>query len=327
MGTWHRADKMPSPSWYKVSALACASEFLGLIWFSFFGGIVQGAAAAVCNGISLAVIIYCVVAQSGGHLNPGTLPYTLRFGTFTDIDMCPAVVTWSMMLSGHMAVIQGLAYIVCQFVGGIVGAALTRGLKPDTLQSTGCFGPVGISHAKLFGMEFMATTLLIVTVYGVAVSQKGSGNVGPTIIGLSLLATALAIGPYTGAALNPARVLGPSVVYGCKWKTFWVYLLAHLAAATVAAVWGLVTNPHGPFFVTEYKSVSHVLSHTSFTRAVPWSTAADPLNKVDALTSKDASLAPYARGIQVRKKALEELEGLIEKPDTIPTRAVHYTSH
>ena len=267
----------------------------------------QGAAAAVCNGISLAVIIYCIVAQSGGHLNN--------------------TVTWSMMLSGHMAFVQGLAYIVCQFVGAIVGAALTRALKPDTLLNPGCFGPVGISHAKLFGMEFMATTLLIVTVYGVAIAQKGSGNVGPLAIGLSLLATALAIGPYTGAALNTARVLGPSVVYGCQWKTFWVYLLAHLAASTVAAVWGLLTCPHGPFFITEYNHLGHLLSHTQFTRAVPWSTAADPLNKVDALTSKDASLAPYARGIQVRKKALEELEGLIEKPDSIPTRAVHYTSH
>ncbi len=62
---------MPSPSWYKVSALACASEFFGMIWFAFFGGIVQGAFAAIANGICLAVIIYCIVAQSGGHLNPG----------------------------------------------------------------------------------------------------------------------------------------------------------------------------------------------------------------------------------------------------------------
>ena len=299
----------------------------------------QGAAAAVCNGITLAVIIYCIVAQSGGHLNPGnshdatsSSAFSIRFSRFlprvTDNVFCvTAAVTWPMMLSGHMAIVQGVAYLVCQFVGAIVGAALTRALKPDTLLNPGCFGPVGISHAKLFGMEFMATTLLIVTVFGVAVAQKGSGNVGPLAIGLSLLATALAIGPFTGAALNPARVLGPSVVYGCNWRTFWVYLLAHLAAATVAAVWGLLTCPHGPFFITEYNHLGHLLSHTQFTRAVPWSTAADPLNKVDALTSKDASLAPYARGIQVRKKALDELEGLIEKPDSIPTRAVHYTSH
>ncbi len=232
-----------------------------------------------------------------------------------------------MILSGHIAFIQGLAYMACQFAGAVIGAGITRGLKPGTLLNPGFFGPVGISHAKLFGMEFMACTLLIVTVYGVAVSQKGSGNVGPLIIGFSLLATAEAIGNYTGAALNPARVFGPAAVYGCNWGTFWVYLLAHLAASTVAAAWGLTTCPHGPFFIGGHPDIAKLLSHSRFTRAVPWSTAADPLGKLDALNSRDPSLPPYAKGVQLRKRALQELEGLIEKPDVIDPMAVHYTAH
>lgn len=298
---------MAAPAWYKVSSLACASELFAMIWFSFFGGIVQGAAAPLVNGLTLAVCIYAVVAQSGAHINPA--------------------VTWSMMLSGHMAFVQGLAYIGCQFVGAIIGAGITRGLKPIALQSPGCFGPAGISHAQLFGLEFMATTLLIVVIYGVAVAQKGSGNVGPIAIGLTLLATAEAIGGLTSAALNTARVLGPSVVYGCNWGTFWIYLLAHLAASTVAAVWALTTNPRGPFFIGDHSDIAKLLSHSRFTRAVPWSTAVDPLGKVDALNSKDPSLPPYAKGIQLRKRALQELEGLIEKPDTVSRDAVHYTAH
>ncbi len=232
-----------------------------------------------------------------------------------------------MMLSGHVAFLQGLAYIICQFVGAIIGAGITRGLKPNSVSDPGCFGPAGVSHAQLFGMEFMATTLLIVVIYGVAVSQKGSGNVGPLAIGLTLLATAEAIGGYTGAALNTARVFGPAVVYGCQWGSFWVYLLAHLAASTVAAVWALTTNPRGPFFVGDHSDIANLLSHSRFTRAVPWSTAADPLGKLDALNSKDPSLPPYARGVQLRKQALQELEGLIEKPDVIDRMAVHYTAH
>lgn len=233
-----------------------------------------------------------------------------------------------MMLSGHMAFIQGLAYIICQFVGAIIGAGITRGLKPSSLADPGCFGPVGISHAQLFGMEFMGTVLLIATIYGVAVSQKGSGNVGPIGIGLALLATAEAIGGYTGAALNTARVFGPAVVYGCNWGTFWIYLLAHLAASTVAAVWGLTTNQPGPFFPEKVSHLRRLLSHTRFTKAVPWSTAVDPLNKVDALVSKDPSLPPYAKGVQLRKRVLQELGGLIEKPEAIDgPRQVHYSAH
>ena len=153
-----------------------------------------------------------------------------------------------------------------------------------------------------------------------------SGNVGPLAIGLALVATAEAIGGYTGAALNSARVFGPAVVYGCNWGTFWIYLLAHLAASTVAAVWALTTNRPGPFFLGGTRDIATLLSHCHFTRAVPWSTAADPLGKVDALNSKDPSLAPYAKGLQLRKQALRELEGLIEKPER-RDQPIHFALH
>ena len=42
-------------------------------------------------------------------------------------------------------------------------------------------------------------------------------------------------GIYSGAALNPARVLGPSLVFGCYWETVPVYILAQLVGATAAA--------------------------------------------------------------------------------------------
>lgn len=73
---WHgyTSAQMAAPAWYKVSALACASELLGTIWFAFFGGIVQGATAPVVNGLALIVCIYSVVHVSGGHLNPGSSP-------------------------------------------------------------------------------------------------------------------------------------------------------------------------------------------------------------------------------------------------------------
>lgn len=42
-----------------------------MVWFSFFGGIVQGAAAPIVNGLTLVACIYSVVHISGAHVNPG----------------------------------------------------------------------------------------------------------------------------------------------------------------------------------------------------------------------------------------------------------------
>lgn len=42
-------------------------------------------------------------------------------------------------------------------------------------------------------------------------------------------------GPYTGAALNPARVLGPAMVFHCYWDTVFVYIFAELIGAAIAA--------------------------------------------------------------------------------------------
>ncbi len=44
-----------------------------MVWFSFFGGIVQGAVAPVVNGLTLVACIYSVVSISGAHVNAGWL--------------------------------------------------------------------------------------------------------------------------------------------------------------------------------------------------------------------------------------------------------------
>ena len=46
---------------------------------------------------------------------------------------------------------------------------------------------------------------------------------------------ALAAGPYTGGAANPARVLGPAIVFNSKWGDAWVYILAQLLGGVLSA--------------------------------------------------------------------------------------------
>lgn len=43
-------------------------------------------------------------------------------------------------------------------------------------------------------------------------------------------------GPFTGAALNPARVLGPTLVFDCFWNTAFIYVFGQLLGGLLAAL-------------------------------------------------------------------------------------------
>ena len=54
-------------------------------------------------------------------------------------------------------------------------------------------------------------------------------------------------GPFTGAALNPARVLGPTLVFDCFWNTAFIYVFGQLLGGLLAAVLVLPLYGFGQF--------------------------------------------------------------------------------
>ena len=58
----------------------------------------------------------------------------------------------------------------------------------------------------------------------------------PRSQGYTLFASAFIGGPLTGAALNPARVLGPALIYDCYWNTAFIYMVAEYIGGAIAAV-------------------------------------------------------------------------------------------
>ncbi len=117
----------------------------------------------------------------------------------------------------------------------------------------GCFTHLTnrpISIGQLFGWEMLMTLLLIMVVYAVAIYRPGFGNIGPLAVGFTLFACAFVGGPMTGAALNPARVLGPSIVYRCYWSTVPVYVIAQYMAGCLAALLCLPVYGAGVYMMT-----------------------------------------------------------------------------
>ncbi|XP_028757374.1 nodulin-26-like isoform X2 [Neltuma alba] len=70
------------------------------------------------------------------------------------------------------------------------------------------------SHLEAIAWEFMATFILMFTICGVATDHRGSKDLAGLAIGTAVLINVIAVGPITGASMNPARSLGPAIVSG-----------------------------------------------------------------------------------------------------------------
>jgi len=120
--------------------------------------------------------------------------------------------------------------------------------------SPGCFDDKSVNKnltkSQLFGWEALMTFTLISCVYACGVAKPGHGSHTPLAVGLALLACAGTGARWTGAALNPARVIGPLVVFGCGKSVAWIYVVAQLFAALCAClIFSVVSGGPGQLVV------------------------------------------------------------------------------
>jgi len=164
---------------------------------------------ALCFGITVATLAQTIGHVSGCHVNPA--------------------VTAGLIVGQKIGLTKGILYILSQCLGATVGAAILRGVVPDTVRGAAGLGCTGVSQAisvgQAFGIEFMITLVLVLVVFAAAADSNNSTSVkgsAPLAIGLSITTCHLFAIPLTGSSMNPARSLGPSVVAGC-WNNHWVY--------------------------------------------------------------------------------------------------------
>jgi MIP family channel proteins len=219
-----------------------AAEFVGTALFVFLGAgsIAAGAAAAqsgavnalmvaLAHGVGMAIIITATMNISGGHINPA--------------------VTFGLFVAGKVDGATLGRYWGAQFIGAVVGAALLRGLLPwGAVHATSAGTPM-LSATTTFvqGMliEAMLTFFLVCAVFGTAVSSEAP-KIGGFGIGLAIFVAALVGGPFTGAAINPARAFGPALV-SWQWNGQAVYWIGPLIGAGLAGLlWKMVLLPKDP---------------------------------------------------------------------------------
>lgn len=200
---------------------ALVAEFLGVFALCFVGigaiAATQGGdltAIALAHGLAIGLSVAALGAISGGHFNPA--------------------VTFAMLITGRITPVGAVGYWVAQLLGGLVAAFFIGALYGGTAVADGTPAP-GANHTAIQAlmMEIFLTFFLVSVIFGSAVFNNFS--FAGLAIGLAITMDILAGGPVSGAAMNPARALGPAIIGG-EWAAHWVYWAGPLVGAGLAAL-------------------------------------------------------------------------------------------
>lgn len=205
----------------------------------------------ITTGWALAVFTGVVIAgpSSGAHLNPA--------------------VTIGLAISGKFPWDQVPMFILAQILGAMVGALMVWLMYKDHysatvdggLKAASFYTSPAMKNTKLNLLsEALGTFVLIMAVFyitngeltmGEEKTPIGLGSIGAIPVAFIVWSIGLSLGGTTGYAINPARDLGPRIMYSIlpiegknkkDWKYFWIPIIGPIIGASLAAGLYLVLN-------------------------------------------------------------------------------------
>lgn len=203
------SPRVQAPDWRAVLA-----EALGVFFIVLAGGaaILSGGnalAVALAFAFTVAVLVHALGHVCGAHYNPAV---TLAFAA-----------------TGHFPWRLVPWYAGAQLVGGIAGAYALLAIYGG-VDATVADVDRDLAPWKAFLVEVLATAMLALVIIGVATDRRASSAMAGLSIGLAVGVGSLWAGPLTGAAMNPARALGPALA-GLEWADLWLHLTAPFLGA------------------------------------------------------------------------------------------------
>jgi aquaporin TIP len=208
----------------------CVAEFVGTFTLIFIGvGSIVAAnqihdpsliGVAIAHGLAIGIMVSALGHISGAHFNPA--------------------ITLGFLLTRRIKPALGAMYWVSQLAGAALAALLVKALIPRALTDAVHLGvPAtgnGVNAGAAFGLEAILTFFLAWVVFATAVDPRGTfKSIAGLAIGLTITIDILFGGPFTGAAMNPARAFGPQLV-GSHWSNGWVWYAGPALGAAVAAL-------------------------------------------------------------------------------------------
>ena len=139
--------------------------------------------------------------------------------------------TFAFALRGDMGWLMAVVYWAVQCVAAIAAALLARAMFGALGNLAATQPPEGLAWQAV-GFEALITFGLVLMVLGMANGPKLSGPLVPFAVAAYIMAWGSMGGPFEGAAMNPARALGPDVALG-NLSTYWVYVVGPMAGAAL----------------------------------------------------------------------------------------------
>jgi MIP family channel proteins len=175
---------------------------------------------AVAHGLAFGIMVTAIGHISGGHLNPA--------------------VTIGFWVTKRLGTLQSIGYCIAQLLGAIASAYLLVAIVPESVWRPVALGTPDLSpdFTRVHGLalEALLTFFLVFVVFATAVDSRGAFNkFAGFAIGLTITMDVLFGGVFTGAAMNPARALGPALA-AHHWQNHGVYWVGPLLGGVLASV-------------------------------------------------------------------------------------------
>lgn len=199
------------------------AEFMGVLLLVYMAGGATAAAGSTLvsqafgYGLGLGVLTLLLLEISYAHLNP--------------------FVTLAVFFSGELQLgwIDTIFYLLAQFSGSVVGAALLRvTFGGASTLGRPVFGP-GIDVGQAFAIEAVFGFLTVALYLFTVLEGRGSWTVA-VLIGFVPVVGTFVGRAISGASINPYYAFGTSTFVGFIKSQHWVYWVAPFAGAALALV-------------------------------------------------------------------------------------------
>ena len=184
-------------------------------------GFTDWTAIGLVHALVLTLLVASLAGVSGAHFNPAV---TIALAATRKIR------------GGDAGV-----YIVMQLLGGWLAAVVVRYVIEDEGKPVN-YGATLVNKAFLAGnfngmvLEAIGTFALMLAIAGTAVIVKNKSDLTPLVIGGTLGAVIMCIGPLTGGGVNPARAFGPLLVSHQLSDNFGQFIVTYTLGPIIGAL-------------------------------------------------------------------------------------------